>query len=78
MEATALGVKLGMVNPCWDTSSVVDWTDPAYEAFLERLVEARTSAGLTQNSVAKQLGEHQSFVSNCESGERRVDAELGH
>lgn len=52
---------------------MVDLTDPAYEAFLARLVEARTSAGLTQGSVAKRLGKHQSFVSKCESGERRVD-----
>ena len=52
---------------------MVDRTDPAYQAFLERLVEARTSAGLTQSSVAQRLGKHQSFVSKCESGERRVD-----
>lgn len=30
-------------------------------------------AGLTQVQVAAALGKHQSFVSKCESGERRVD-----
>lgn len=30
-------------------------------------------AELTQEQVAAQLGKSQSFVSKCESGERRVD-----
>ena len=30
-------------------------------------------AGLTQEEVAQRLGKPQSFVSKCESGERRVD-----
>ena len=30
-------------------------------------------AGLTQADVAHQIGKPQSFVSKCESGERRVD-----
>ena len=38
-----------------------------------RLRAARTSAGLTQMEVAKHLGVPQSFISKCESGERRVD-----
>jgi transcriptional regulator with XRE-family HTH domain len=44
-----------------------------YQAFLRRLRRARSEAGLTQADVAKKLGCHQSFVSKCESGERRVD-----
>ena len=45
-----------------------------YQAFLVALVAARTEAGLTQLEVAETLGKPQSFVSKCESGERRVDA----
>jgi transcriptional regulator with XRE-family HTH domain len=45
-----------------------------YRRFLSRLKQARTNAGLTQVEVAKRLGQPQSFVSKCESGERRVDA----
>ena len=45
-----------------------------YERFLERLRAARLDAALTQQEVAKQLRQHQSFVSKCETGERRVDA----
>lgn len=44
-----------------------------YAAFLRRLKRARAEAGLTQNAVARRLGKPQSFVSKCESGERRVD-----
>jgi len=46
---------------------------PAYEALARRLREAREAAGLTQAEAAKRLGRQQSFVSKCESGERRVD-----
>jgi len=45
----------------------------AYERFLERLRRARHDADLTQMEVARHLGRPQSFVSKCESGERRVD-----
>jgi transcriptional regulator with XRE-family HTH domain len=34
---------------------------------------ARERAGLSQVEVARRLGKPQSFVSKCESGERRVD-----
>ena len=44
-----------------------------YRAFLERLRQARTEAGLTQEQVAKALGRTQTWVSNSELGERRVD-----
>ena len=44
-----------------------------YRAFLERLRQARRDAGLTQSDVARSLRRPQSFVSKCESGERRVD-----
>jgi transcriptional regulator with XRE-family HTH domain len=44
-----------------------------YERFLEALRQARTDSGLTQTEVARRLGRPQSFVSKCESGERRVD-----
>ncbi len=45
----------------------------AYRLFLTRLREARRAAGLTQAEVAARLRRPQSFVSKCESGERRVD-----
>jgi transcriptional regulator with XRE-family HTH domain len=45
----------------------------AYRPFLRRLREARLAAGLTQVDVAAKLRRPQSFVSKCESGERRVD-----
>jgi transcriptional regulator with XRE-family HTH domain len=45
-----------------------------YRAFLERLRAARKRSGLKQIEVAQRLGKPQSYVSKCESGERRVDA----
>lgn len=45
----------------------------AYQRMLRALRKARTDAGLTQVEVARKLKRPQSFVSNCESGERRVD-----
>ena len=44
-----------------------------YRQFLERLRAARRQAGLTQIEVSRTLRKPQSFVSKCESGERRVD-----
>lgn len=46
----------------------------AYKRFLLRLRRARQEARLTQVEVADRLGRPQSYVSKCESGERRVDA----
>ncbi len=52
---------------------------PRYREFLAQLREARREAGLTQVEVAQLLGQPQSYVSKCESGERRVDVvELEH
>ncbi len=44
-----------------------------YQRFLELLRDARKAANMTQKDVAKLLGKPQSYVSKCESGERRVD-----
>lgn len=44
-----------------------------YKIFLARLRSARMQAGLTQEDLAKRLGQTQSFVSKCERGERRLD-----
>lgn len=46
---------------------------PRYQEFLVRLRQAREDAGMTQVEVARALGRPQSYVSKCESGERRVD-----
>ena len=46
---------------------------PEYVGFLRRLRAAREGARLTQTEAARRLGKPQSFVSKCESGERRVD-----
>ncbi|MEO0377001.1 MAG: helix-turn-helix transcriptional regulator [Cyanobacteria bacterium P01_A01_bin.17] len=44
-----------------------------YKRFLALLKQAKLDAGLTQMEVAKYLNQPQSYVSKCESGERRVD-----
>lgn len=44
-----------------------------YERLLKALRQARTDAGLTQLEVAGRLGTYASYVSKCESGERRID-----
>ncbi len=46
---------------------------PEYKRLLDRLKAARRDAGLTQADVARKLGRPQSYVSKCESGERRID-----
>jgi len=46
---------------------------PTYERFLAEMRKVRLAAGITQVEAAKRLGRPQSFVSKCESGERRVD-----
>jgi transcriptional regulator with XRE-family HTH domain len=44
-----------------------------YERFLKLLRQVRVEAALTQTEAAEKMGRPQSFVSKCESGERRVD-----
>lgn len=44
-----------------------------YARLLTKLRDARLEAGMTQADAAKALRKPQSFVSKCESGERRVD-----
>ena len=46
-----------------------------YQRFLVRLRQAREDARMTQEQAAAALGRRQSFLSKCESGERRVDVE---
>jgi len=43
------------------------------KVLLALLRQVRLDAGLRQTDVAKRLGKPQSFVSNYESGERRLD-----
>jgi transcriptional regulator with XRE-family HTH domain len=45
-----------------------------YQELLRRLRKARLDAGMTQADVAELLDRPQSYVSKCESGERRIDA----
>ena len=44
-----------------------------YKRLIQTLRDAREKAGLTQMEVARKLGTYASFVSKCESGERRID-----
>ena len=46
---------------------------PEYKYMLKRLIEARNALAETQSQVAEKLKKPQSYVSKCESGERRVD-----
>lgn len=44
-----------------------------YKFVLSQLRNARMASGLTQKEVAKLIGKPQSYISKCESGERRLD-----
>lgn len=44
-----------------------------YDALLQRLIEAREEAGLSQREVSEQMGMAHSFLSKCETGDRRID-----
>jgi len=46
---------------------------PGHKALLKILVDGRVGAGLTQVEVAEKLRVRQSYVSNYETGERRLD-----
>lgn len=45
----------------------------AHAAMVRTLIAARHQAGLLQAELAAKLGKDQSFISNIERGERRVD-----
>lgn len=47
--------------------------DERYKRLVSQLRECRIAAGLSQVQVAERLGVTQSFVSDCENGERRID-----
>ena len=46
---------------------------PAYERLRSLLRTLREEAGLTQRELGERLGKPQSWVHNCETGNRRVD-----
>jgi len=46
---------------------------PDYALFLEELRAARARTGISQVQLAERIGEHQTFVSKCELGVRRLD-----
>ncbi|MFN3651641.1 MAG: helix-turn-helix domain-containing protein [Armatimonadota bacterium] len=46
---------------------------PEQEVLLFELQKARREAGLTQTQLAERLQKTQAWVSQCETGERRID-----
>ena len=44
-----------------------------YTKFLDHLKQTRKKASVTQEQLAKSIGQNQSFVSKVERGERRLD-----
>jgi transcriptional regulator with XRE-family HTH domain len=44
-----------------------------YDAILQKLILAREEAGFNQREVSKHMGFSHSFLSKCETGERRID-----
>jgi ribosome-binding protein aMBF1 (putative translation factor) len=79
--ADRIEINLGNNNPIWDIPQrVINLTSMAsslhshnYRAFINLLVNARISSGLTQVQVAEKLGKLQSYVSKYERCERRLD-----
>jgi transcriptional regulator with XRE-family HTH domain len=50
------------------------WVNPKqHQAVGAALARAREKAGITQTQLARQLRKPQSFVSNLERGQRRID-----
>jgi transcriptional regulator with XRE-family HTH domain len=47
--------------------------DQQYQIFLRLLRDLRLQAGVTQDMLAKWLGNTQTFISKVERGERRLD-----
>ena len=47
--------------------------DQLYRELLRRLKEARLQSGLTQVQAARRLRKYVTYISKCESGERRLD-----
>lgn len=44
-----------------------------YARLVATLVAARDAAGISQQKLAEELDEHQSFIAKYEGGERRID-----
>lgn len=45
----------------------------SHNALVQLIIDKRKAAGLTQDDLARTLGEHQSFIARLESGQRRID-----
>jgi transcriptional regulator with XRE-family HTH domain len=45
-----------------------------HQALRRLLIQRRRKAGLRQVDVAKRLGRYQSYITNIETGQRRIDA----
>lgn len=45
----------------------------AHQIFVEQLTAARKQSGLKQEELAALIGKDQSYISNIERGQRRVD-----
>jgi ribosome-binding protein aMBF1 (putative translation factor) len=44
-----------------------------YRRLIDKIRQARKEAGLSQSELARKLKKPQSFISKCESGERKLD-----
>jgi DNA-binding transcriptional regulator YiaG len=71
--AVAIYPNLGYSEAGYKVEHMTSIYSREYKAFLKKLRQARADAGFTQSDVAARLNRPQSFVSKCESGERRVD-----
>ena len=48
-------------------------TSPSYEAAIKKIVSARKEAGMSQATLAKEVGKHPPWVAKVEQRERRLD-----